>query len=89
MERQETNDPRVRVPTFETEANRGEYTERYTVYGEWCYDGEWELGDEIDLDVKPGTPMSVIRSAAEFVLERDYEKGGRIHEIRQQFGFYM
>ena len=79
MERTETNDDRV----------RGEYTKRYTVFGEWCYDGVWELGDEIDLDVKPGTPMHVIRKAAEFVLERDYDKGGRIHSIEERFGLYM
>lgn len=67
----------------------GTMTKRYTAYIKYIVgpdDGEDHFYEEIDVNAR-SEPQA--RAIAQFVMERDYEPGGNIHDVREQVGWYM
>lgn len=77
-----TNEPNVRVQSFTTD------TRNYPLYTVYIVNADHE-SDEIDLVAKRGTPHDAIRSAADYIIARDYDASFRVSDISERFGLFL
>lgn len=82
-----TNNPAIMVDDWSGKHHsRTDYPVRWTAFLEYGPDGDIE---EIDLDARRDQDTEAVRDAAQFLADRDYEKGVTHIRVEQRFGLYL